>query len=131
MTSVFDGVTSPERLHPMRPLAMAQKLLIYTILAYFVVRIGAMATVAIVPHPAMFGLYGLVYLATLILMLVAVVRLAGACGYSTVGRVLLLVAMFLPLVNLIVLLVLNARATKQLRDSGVKIGFMGADLSRM
>jgi hypothetical protein len=131
MTSVFDSRVFSEQTHPLRPLALAQKLLIYAIIALFVLRIGMLITMAVLPHPLTFVFYALAYVATLILMLVAIVHLAATCGYSIVGRVLLVIAMFLPLINLITLLVLNSQATRQLREAGVKIGFMGANLSRM
>jgi hypothetical protein len=41
-------------------------------------------------------------------------------------RVLLFISMLLPLINLIVLLVLNGRATRELRAAGYHVGLMGA-----
>ena len=46
--------------------------------------------------------------------------------FSIVAKILLVILMFVPLVNLITLLVLNARATRRLREAGYKVGLLGA-----
>lgn len=97
--------------------ASAQKLIIYSILGYFV----AMAV------RAMLGPVGvLVALAALVMALIGTYRLCSGLGYSMPVRVLLLVLMFVPLLSLIVLLVLNGRATARLRAAGYRVGLLGA-----
>lgn len=62
----------------------------------------------------------------LIATLVALVMLMNAMKRPLVSVVLAAIAMFIPLVNLIVLLVVNQRATGTLKAAGYKVGLMGA-----
>jgi hypothetical protein len=39
--------------------------------------------------------------------------------------------MFIPLVNLIVLLTINGKATKVLRENGINVGLLGASTSEI
>lgn len=129
---------SPYSKSRVREIAVGQKMLIYAILAIFFGRGGAFVGLMIanasdnaVLSAVFLVIYGLVILVTLAFMLYAVYRVAGSLGFSTASKVLLLIAMVIPLVNLITLLVLNGKATNHLRDAGVRIGFFGADLSRV
>lgn len=63
----------------------------------------------------------------LVLALFGIVRLGGGMGDSTATRTLCVVLMFIPVVGLIVLLVLNSRATNRLRAAGYRVGFLGVD----
>jgi hypothetical protein len=58
------------------------------------------------------------------------IRMAHAL-YSLAVTVLLAVPAIIPLVNLLVLLVLNNRATAHLRAAGIKVGLLGADPSEV
>jgi hypothetical protein len=58
-----------------------------------------------------------------------VYKLAKALGFGAGSTILYLIAMFIPLLNLICLLDLNSKATSILRDAGIKVGLMGAKLS--
>lgn len=60
-----------------------------------------------------------------VLSMYGVYMLAKALRMS--GAILYAIAMFLPLISLLVLLVLNDKATKVLQNSGVRVGLMGAD----
>jgi hypothetical protein len=129
---------SPYSKSRVREVAIAQKMLMYAILAIFIGRGGGFIglLVAAGTHNAVLTgvylvVYGLVILATLAFMLFAVLRVARSLAYSTAEKVLLFIGMFIPLVNLITLLALNGKATYRLRDAGVRVGFFGADLSRM
>lgn len=51
--------------------------------------------------------------------------------YGTGKGVLLGLLTSIPLVGLIVLLVVNGKATSVLRESGVHVGFFGADLQQL
>lgn len=97
--------------------ASAQKLIIYAILAYF-----AAAVVRVLLGPV--GL--LVGVAALLMGLVGAYRLCTGLGYPMAIRVLLMLLMCVPLVSLIVLLVLNGKATRRLRDAGYRVGLLGA-----
>ena len=69
-----------------------------------------------------------VVLGTLLVVaqIVSVLLLMGALGIGVVWRVLAAIAMFFPLIGLIVLLVVNGRATQALRDGGHSVGLFGA-----
>lgn len=97
--------------------ASAQKLIIYSILAYF-------AAAAIRASMGPIGV--LVGLGALVMGLVGTYRLCSGLGYSMATRIILMVLMFLPLVGLIVLLVLNSKATGRLRAAGYRVGLLGA-----
>jgi hypothetical protein len=97
--------------------ASGQKLIIYAIL------INLAATVLqIAVHPAI-GLLGLV---SLVMSIIGIIKLSTGLGSSLIAKIIYVVLMFLPLINLITLLVLNASATKALRANGYKVGLMGA-----
>ena len=68
----------------------------------------------------------LLLLAAFVYAAVAVVQLAAALGFSIVSRVLLCIGLLIPLISLLVLAVLSARASKRLRAGGFKVGFLGA-----
>jgi hypothetical protein len=65
-------------------------------------------------------------LATPVLSILGLFAMASALRFSTGAKVLLAIAMLIPLVNLIVMLVLNAKATKALRAGGYTVGLLGA-----
>ena len=95
-----------------------QKMLIYAILLNFVT-FGLQAA-----GTPLLGL--LVAITALIMSLVGIFRVGSGMGFGIVAKILLVLLMFVPLVNLITLLVLNQRATKVLREAGYTVGLMGA-----
>lgn len=98
-------------------LASGQKLVIYAIL----LNLAALALqVAVGPLGGLLGIAGLV------LSLIGVVRLGVGFGLSVFLRIVLCILMFVPLLNLIALLVMNSRATARLREAGYKVGLLGA-----
>jgi len=99
-------------------LARGQKLLIYAIL----INIAALALRGML-GPAPIALLGL---ATLVLSIMGIFGMASALQFSTAAKVLLAIVMLIPFVNLIVMLVLNAKATKALRVGGYVVGLLGA-----
>jgi FtsH-binding integral membrane protein len=97
--------------------ASAQKLIIYAILGYF----------AAVALQGVLGLFAALLLVLVVCAaLVGTFKLCTGMGFSMASRVILLVLMFVPLVSLIVLLVLNAKATARLRAAGYHVGLLGA-----
>lgn len=97
--------------------ASAQKLIIYAILGYF----AAVALQAVLGPIA-----ALLLVLVVCAALVGTFKLCAGMGFSMSSRVILLVLMFVPLVSLIVLLVLNAKATGKLRAAGYHVGLLGA-----
>src|SRR5262249_41772598 len=69
-------------------------------------------------------------IAALVLSFVGVWRMASGIGIGIVFRVLMLIFMLVPLFNIIILLVLNARTTRALRQAGYRVGFLGVSGER-
>lgn len=65
-------------------------------------------------------------LVAIVLAVLGIVRMARALGISLILIVLMAMAMVIPLANLVILLVINARATRFLRDHGYTVGMFGA-----
>lgn len=101
----------------LKQIATGQKLVIYAVLLNF-------ATLA--ADVALPGLGILLGLAAFILSVIGIFRLGATVTNSVVIKVILVLCMILPLVNLIVLLSLNSRATSKLREGGYRVGLMGA-----
>jgi len=68
----------------------------------------------------------LIALVIAILSIVFLMMMMAALQRPMVSRVLAAIAQFIPLVNLIVLVVVNQRAVKVLRESGYRVGLLGA-----
>jgi hypothetical protein len=81
---------------------------------------------ALIARVAVGDIWALVALGSAVLAIAGVLRLAKGLGYSTGVKVLLVIAIFLPLVSLITLVVLSARANEALKAGGYKVGLLGA-----
>jgi hypothetical protein len=64
--------------------------------------------------------------ATLVVSIAGVARLASALRMPVVVRVVSIALLFVPLANLVVLGYFSAQATKALNAAGWKVGFLGA-----
>ncbi len=73
----------------------------------------------------------LIFLILLPIQLYCVYTLARSVGASKVTVWFWLAGMFLPLISLVLLLVLSQRATKAIRETGFKVGLMGANLKEI
>lgn len=94
-----------------------QKLILYAIL----LNIGANILAARIP------LIGVV--AFLVAAVMAITGLAKVCTglrYHIAATVIFCVLMIVPLLNLIVLLLVNQKATARIREAGYEVGLMGA-----
>lgn len=100
------GVAEADRLHR---IAAAQKLLIWGVLAVMVPFISPVLYAAAIP----FQLY-------------AVYRTSKALDFGGVAVVVYLIGMLIPLISLGILLILNSKATKALKNAGVGVGLIGA-----
>jgi hypothetical protein len=98
-------------------IAAGQKLVIYAILCYFL---------AVVAQVAIGQLALVIALAALGLAIAGVLKLSSGLMFSTVNKIICVVLMFVPLVGLLMLLVLNSKATSRLRAAGYTVGFLGA-----
>jgi len=101
-------------------IASGQKFFIYAILLSFVFHIlkGELDNVA-----------WLAGIAAFVLALLGIFRLVSGFNCSNRIKILLVVAMLVPYVNIVLLLMLNSRANKALRAAGYKVGLFGATLS--
>ncbi len=66
---------------------------------------------------------GMAALACLIALLIGVYRVASGLGKN---GILYVIGMFVPLLNLIILIMLNNQASNFLRANGLEVGFWGA-----
>jgi hypothetical protein len=99
--------------------AYGQKFILYAILINIVAAIAkfAIGNIAIVFN-----------IAAIALSLVGLFRLSSGLGYKTITKILLCICFFIPLVNIITLVVLSSKATGVLREAGYKVGLLGAKL---
>ena len=102
-------------------LAKAQKIILYAILLNF-------ATIVFRFIPSLSILVGLSGIAFLVMAIIGIVRMAVCLGKGTTSRVIYIICMFIPLVNLIMLLILNSKTNKILTNAGYKVGLMGAKI---
>jgi predicted RNA-binding Zn-ribbon protein involved in translation (DUF1610 family) len=119
-----------------KQIAREQKNLMYCILFYLIASIGSgVVNASAGPgprnEPSIIGLVvGLVALVAIIAAVVFVIRLAAKL-YSTGMAIVYGILTIIPCVGLIIMLVVNGAATKLLKENGVKVGFMGADMSQL
>jgi hypothetical protein len=105
----------------LRAIAMRQRGIMYCILGYLVLVAAQFAVpeqLRIIP--------GLLALVVSVAAAVFVFMLALSV-YNTAAGVVLGILTLVPLIGLIILLIINARATKILRQHGIRVGLMGAD----
>jgi len=101
--------------------ATGQKLVIYAILVYIA------AIIATQVFPQFVKPFGIILLIGIAAMsLTGIIKLASGLEYSTVATVLLALGSFIPLVGLLILLMLNGKATAALKAAGYKVGLLGA-----
>ncbi len=110
-------VLEPEVARGFEKMALGQKLVIYAVLLYF---IAAVLRVAIGPAVLV------IWAASLLLSLVGLVMILSARKSHIAVKIILFLLLFVPLINILVLLRINNRATKELREAGYTVGFMGA-----
>lgn len=97
--------------------ASGQKLVIYGILVYFLT-----GGLSVAVGPLAFFLFPV----AMVMGWLGIYRITRGLDYPIWMRILLMLAMFIPLVSLIVLLFLNSQATGKLRDAGYSVGLAGA-----
>ncbi|HUB90486.1 MAG TPA: hypothetical protein VMA74_12245 [Dyella sp.] len=101
----------------LQQIASGQKLIIYSIL---------LNVVSISLQRSSGGLALAASLVAIVMSLIGILRLCGGFEYSTGAKVLLVIGSFIPLVNLVILVVLSMKATGRLREAGYKVGLLGA-----
>ena len=118
------GVVSGTR-EDLRRVAKYQRGILLCILIYFVALIGQFAL-----PPGMRPLLGVGVLLVMLVSTVFVFLLATKL-YGTVSGVLLGILTMIPLIGLIMLLILNGKATGILQQNKIKVGLLGADPSKI
>jgi hypothetical protein len=106
--------------------ALIQKTLIYIIVAQLALQIGVLVSPVETDLQAMIALL-LVFalLAAVVAGFIATILLALATRRGVAAVVLMAIGSLIPLIGLLVLLRINMRATRQLRDAGLHVGLMG------
>jgi hypothetical protein len=99
-----------------------QKLMIYALLL----------NLAVIPLSVLLGnnaglLSSLVWLVAVVLAIMGLVRVARGLAFGILATIVFCILLFIPLINLLVLVILNAKATALLRQAGYKVGLWGAE----
>jgi hypothetical protein len=132
------GHATPQAGSPVRIVGLAQRRIMWVILAAIVLTISFAASGGIAAAVAGSGaavffvviaLISIMRLAILVLMMIGVFKLAAALGKGTGACVVYTIAMIIPLINLILLLTLNQKATTLLKSAGIRVGLMGPALA--
>jgi predicted RNA-binding Zn-ribbon protein involved in translation (DUF1610 family) len=105
--------------------AKRQRLLIWYVLALLIIQILPAFTTNLPSSPLLDVGIVLFVWGMLILIVIGVVRLHRAMGTSVLMCVIGALMMLIPIVSLIFLLIANRRATRLLRNAGLKVGLMG------
>ena len=110
-----------------RTIAARQKRIMVCILVYLVVTSLAMAARSSLPpelHPIV-----MVGLMVLGVILAGFTSMLTTELYGMAKMILLTIVMLIPFIGVIALLVVNGKATRILRDHGIRVGLMGAKAS--
>ena len=118
------GVLSGSR-EDLRAVAKYQKGILVCILIYLIAVFGQFALPVELRFILALGVV-LVAIAGAVFVFLLAIKVYGA-GLGTLFGILSLV----PLLGLLVLLIINGKATTILRQNGIKVGFMGAKLSEV
>jgi hypothetical protein len=113
-------------------LANAQRLTIHLVGAILALGVAKWMLVGLLSAPAWIGaLMTLMQVGLWGASIWAVWKLAQACRLSNNASLAHALGMFVPIVNLVVLVLLNMRAGKILQEAGVKAGFLGVSKAEM
>ncbi len=115
----------PARGKDLRTIALRQRAIMFCILG----EITAMVLLAVLPLDLKI-IGQLLYLAGAMTAAVFIFMLSIAL-YNTGAGIVLGILTLIPLLGLIVLLIVNGKATTTLRAHGIKVGLMGADIRQI
>jgi predicted RNA-binding Zn-ribbon protein involved in translation (DUF1610 family) len=118
----------------LRSIAVSQRYLIICVLVQIIAYIGLIVASASAGNPPKGPAVAVILLLALAMLVTGVAGMVFACMlankvYGVAGAIFVVILSFVPCVGLITLLVINGKATKILKDKGVHVGFLGADLS--
>ena len=109
----------------LRTIAIRQRVLIFCILGYI-----ALVVMQLAVPPSVAFVVGLAAVGVSLTAAVFVFMLALTVYNTGIGIVLGILTL-IPLIGLIVLLVINSKATGILRQYGINVGLMGADMEQV
>ncbi|HWE96988.1 MAG TPA: hypothetical protein VG269_23705 [Tepidisphaeraceae bacterium] len=115
----------PPPRNDLRNIAVRQKAIMYCILAYIALIIGQFAL------PPELRIIVVLLAAGASLTAAVFVFMLAIAVYNTGIGIVLGILTLIPLVGLIVLLVINSKATNILREHGIRVGLMGANSSQI
>jgi len=116
---------TPAARNDLREIATRQRAIMLCILGYVVL---VVLQFALPPEGRI--VLGLAALAVCITAAVFVFMLALAV-YNTATGIVLGILTLIPILGLIILLIVNGRATNILKSHGIKVGLLGADMSQV
>ncbi len=76
--------------------------------------------------PMIGGLFWTIQLIYTIITLIFVFQFGTSLKIGLAAMICILVLLFIPLIGLLTLLILNGKATRLLREGGIRVGLMGA-----
>ena len=125
---------SPMPAMQIRQVARAQRqimrVILIAILAMVMMPAMAYSTAGLpVPEALALLVVGGAMLAVVAMMMISVYNLTAALQMGMTSRVLILIGMITPYINILLLLIINQMATKLLRRNSIRVGLMGAKLS--
>ncbi|WP_152053551.1 hypothetical protein [Tautonia marina] len=118
------GVRSGSR-EDLKKVATYQKGILVCILLYFGIVIGQFLV------PPELGIVLLLMLLGIALASMVFIFLLAMKVYSTALGIVLGIGALLPLIGLFILLMVNGKATRILKENGIKVGLLGANLSQI
>jgi hypothetical protein len=118
------GVRSGQR-EDLRKVAIAQKVILFCILINFAA-LGARFVLPPQALPAVFIVLVLAGLVSTIFTIVLAIRV-----YNLALGIILGLLAFIPCIGLLVLLMVNQKATSILQANGLRVGLLGADLEQI
>jgi hypothetical protein len=114
------------RREDLREIAQRQKVILLCVLVYIIIAVLN----AINPMGLQPVIRGLILFAAGIVALVFVILLASKL-YPSATCTLLCILVLIPLIGLVSLLIINGKATRVLKENGIHVGIMGANLSKL
>jgi hypothetical protein len=108
----------------LRQVAKRQRALLWYILASLTIQLWFIIPIVSLPPIADVAI-AIIFWVVQIFIIIGVVRLLAAMSVHIIWRILYIVLLFAPCINLLVLLVINRRATRALRNAGLRVGLMG------
>jgi len=129
---------SPGASFDLRRVALAQRQMMWVILISIFFTVAVLAQTMMMPPPppsgsgmliALLIIVVVIRLGVIALMMVSVYKLGTALGMATSSKVLYMLGMLIPYLGIILLLIINQRATKLLTSNNIRVGLMGARLS--